>query len=508
MFIKSVACITLLCFISTLWGCYNKEQVSKPEGPQTQEYDIVELVMRDGSLVTFMEVGGKGGEIRDSLVVGVVEGNRPVKIPLSNVQRIYVQKLDVARTIFAIIGIPVLVAGVVAAIVMLTKKSCPFVYSYDGKKYVFEGEPYGGAICEGLTRADWCRLDHLADVSGEYRLLLTNEVDETQFTDEFKLWIVDHAPGLGVCPDAEGNLYSIGERIKPSRAVDGKGNDVSRWIAENDRLYWESNLSLKNPESTADLRDTILLLFPKPHGVTQAKFLVNGGTTMWGSQMLKRMTELRGESVAGWFDGLKDPANRELLDLWNKREELYKMQVRVQSAGQWVSRGLLWGGGPYVTEDRVVSLDLRGVEGDTIRILLTPPAGFWQLNSFAMDYSRSAAPRYQEISATSIIGHDGSDLRAVLSSTDGKCYMAPEIGQKATLMFPAPPLKAGLERTVFAKVSGYYDLRAEASGPAKVEILNRLMLEPGFSVRFAMQEFAKWRSEIIGAKRDAKESAR
>ena len=508
MFIKIVASITLTCFVCTLWGCYSKEEVSKPEASHNPEYDVVEIVLRDGALVTFMDVGGKRGEIRDTMVVGIAEGGHAVKIPLSNVQRIYVQKLDVARTIFAIIGIPILVGGIAIAIIALTKESCPFVYTYDGKKFVFEGEPYGGAICEALTRADWCRLDHLVDVSGEYRLLLTNEVNETQYTDEFKLWIVDHAPGLRVCPDAEGNLYSIGERIKPLRAVDGKGTDVSRWIAENDRLYWESNLSLKNPESIADTRDTILLDFPKPRGVTQAKFLVNGGTTMWGSQMLKRMTELRGDSVSRWYAGLKDPANRELLDLWNKREELYKMQVRVQTSGRWVSRGLLWGGGPYVTEDRVVSLDLSGVEGDTLRILLAPPAGFWQLNSFAMDYTWSAAPQYQEISATSIIGHDGSDMRALLSSTDGKYYVAPETGQQASLVFSAPSLKSGLERTVFAKVSGYYDLRAKASGPPKTEILNRLMLESGYSVRFALQEFAKWRSETLGANRSAGESAR
>jgi hypothetical protein len=508
MFTKIVASMTLLCFVFTLLGCYNRIELSRSELPVGEKLTITDVVKHDGKLVSFINVKGKRGEIEDSTVVGFLADGVRMRIPLSEVERVYVEKLNVGLTILAAIGIPALIVGVGALIVLATKESCPFVYSYDGARYVFDGEPFGGAICEGLERTDWCKLEHLKPVSDEYRLLLTNEVNEIQYTDEFKLWVVDHQPGATIVPDAEGNLYAVGEAIQPLRATDGRGTDISRRLKDNDKLFWESDLSAKDPNSIADWRDTIIMEFPKPPGAKSAKLLVNGSTTLWGSQMLKRMTELRGEKIAQWFTELKDPANRELLDLWNKREELYKLQVRVETGGRWVTRGILWGGGPFISEDRVVPLDLSGIEGNTLKILLAPPAGFWQLNSFAIDYSNGAKPGYQEIAGTKMIGHDGADLRGILSSTDQKFYVMPETGQIATLLFPAPPSKPGYERTVFAKVSGYYDVRPKADGPVQAEVLNRITFEPGYAAGYALEEFMKWKSEALRASRSGHENQR
>jgi hypothetical protein len=81
--------------------------------------------------------------------------------------------------------------GVVAA----TKQSCPFVYSWDGSQYVFDAEPYGGAITRGLEKDDFTQLEQLREQDGLYRLKMVNEVDETQLTNLTELWVVDHLLG-------------------------------------------------------------------------------------------------------------------------------------------------------------------------------------------------------------------------------------------------------------------------------------------------------------------------
>ncbi len=212
--------------------------------------------------------------------------------------------------------------------------------------------------------------------------------------------------------------------------------------------------------------------------------------------MLKRMTELRGEEIPAWFNELKSPSAREMLDVWNKREELYHLMVKVRIGNTWVTRGDILGGGPFMTEDRIVPLDLIGVDGDVLQILLTPPAGFWQLNSFGVDYSTDEPVDLREVSAVRAVGHDGADLLGTLDSTDGKYYVAPEKGQAATLVFRVPPAEPGSERAVFAKVSGYYDIRMKAEGPAQREVLNRIAFEPGYPVKFSLEEFSKWKAEL------------
>lgn len=490
MFIKATASITFACFIVTLYGCFSQQDIPRESLP-FMESRISQIVTTQGELISFRpDMHGNYAVLVDSMIVGVRATNGEVSIPLSEVSRITVERFDAGKTVLAVVG----GAAVIALVALATKESCPFVYSYDGTQYVFDGEPYGGAICEGLKRTDWCRLEHLKPASGEYRLLLTNEVDETQFTDEFKLWVVDHRPGLEVMADAEGELHTIDKPAPPVQAMDGKKGDILKWVAAQDPLCWETDLLSRDPARAADWRDTLYLSFLRPEEKQTGKLVVGGSTTLWGSQMLKRMTELRGVETNNWFDMLRSPSMRQILDAWNGREELYRLQVKVRVANKWVTRGEISGGGPFITEDRIVVLDLSGVMGDTLQILLAPPAGFWQIDRLAMEYGKDEHINIQEISASRALGHDGADLLGTLDSTDGRYYMTPEVGQTATLTFRVPPQNAGLERAVFAKVSGYYSMHMNTNRPPQTGLLNRISFEHGFPVRFSLEEFVKWRT--------------
>ena len=494
---KTTTYITLVCFIITLYGCSSEQEVERASLEPT-ENRISAVVTTDGQLYNFPYRFSTSSyaTLVDTIIVGYLKDGRRVEIPLSSVWRIYLTKNDPGKSIIGGLAVIAGAAVVIFAIAAATKESCPFVYSYDGRQYVFDGEPYGGAICEGLKRTDWAQLEHLKPVDGEYRLLLTNEVDETQFTDELKLWIIDHRPECEVLLDANGKAYTVAQRIKPVRATDNRGKDQLLWLGENDLRSWESDLDTRNPNIAADLRDSIRLSFPKPEKARSAKLIVSGGTTLWGSQMLKRMIELRGEAIPVWYEEMKSLPARQMLDLWNLREELYHLLVRVRVGNQWQTRGEILGCGPFITEERVVPLDLQGVEGDSVDIMLTPAAGFWQLNSFAMDYSASMHVDVQEISAKGITGDEGEDLLEVLSATDGVNYAAPRLGQKATVVFPVPPEKTGSRRTIFAKASGYYEMHMNASGPPKTEMVNRIAMEPGFPTSFAIDEYLKWKAEV------------
>jgi len=502
MLIRLVACITLLCFSFTQFACssYSPETISHAQ-VSDQEKKISEVVTVTGEVYAFRaDRSGNYASLVDSTIVGTLEDGRKIEIPMSQVTRISVIRYDAAKSILRTLGAVALVGVLIIAIIAATKQSCPFVYSYDGERYVFDGEPYGGAICEGLKRTDWSRLEHLQHVNGEYRLLLTNEVDETQFTDELKLWVVDHSPDNEILLDANGKAYAVAQRIKPTRSSDNHGKDQMLWLSQNDKLFWESDINTRNPKNPVDLRDSVWLTFHKPEHARNAKLVVSGSTTLWGSQMLKRMTQLRGETIPRWYEEMKSPQAQQMLAFWNVREELYHLQVRVKVGNAWVTRNEILGGGPFVTEERVVPLDLQGVEGETVEILLTPPAGFWQLNSFAMDYSTSAPVEVQEVNATNITGDENENLLDVLAATDGRYYAAPRNGQTAYVVFPVPAAKPNTQRTIFAKASGYYEMHMDIAGTPKTEILNRIMLEPGYSTSFAIEEYLKWKSEVMQAR--------
>ena len=212
--------------------------------------------------------------------------------------------------------------------------------------------------------------------------------------------------------------------------------------------------------------------------------------------MLKRMTELRGDKVDHWYKALENPLIKSQLEIWNDREELYQLQVKVNSGDRWINKGEIWGGGPFITEDRVVVLDISDIKSDTLKIMIAPPKGFWTFNSFAVDYSDEVPFEFQEISASKIISDDGIDLKSVLESSDKSYYDMPETGQRAYLTFPVPEFKPGYERSVFAKASGYYDIHMNKTGEPQNELIRRIALEPGFPVKYSLQEFSKWITEL------------
>ncbi len=371
--------------------------------------------------------------------------------------------------------------------------SCPFIYSFNGEQYEFDAQPYEGAICEGLKRTDLCKLEHLKPKENEYLIRVTNELEEIQYLDEFKLWIVDHPSDVQVFQDAELNIYTIDSPQKPLSAVDEHGQDLNLILSVKDSIHWESDLNSRDPRESDGLHDTIYVAFPKPIDASSVKLIVNCCNTPLASHLLWKLAELRGERLEEWYELWKYPDALKLLDIWNNREEIFQLQVFVFTNGSWNRRGEIAGGGIYIPEERVVPLDLAGVEGDTLKIRLTPPVGFWRLNSFAVDYSQDCEFDLQEIAASSMFGHDGSDLSALLDTTDGDYYIMDFTGQSAEFAFPVPELRLKYTRTVFTKVAGYYNMKINAVGPYQSGIIDSISYKPGYVTRFALRECSKYR---------------
>jgi hypothetical protein len=495
MLSKIITWCTLAAFVTTLSSCYTDETVSSEQFKETGE-TIASVITNEGELLSFVLTGRYRAVVRDSTVTGRLVDGTEVALPLSRIRHLVVQRFDATKTILTVVLVS---AGTVLAIALIAaavKESCPFIYSRDGDRYVFDGEPYGGAICEALKRTDFTRLEHLKPVDGTYQLRLTNEVPESQYTDELTLWVADHDPAVRIVLDDSGRAHTIGAPLPPVSVTDEHGADQLKWVTATDFLAWETDLRTIDPDSTAGLRDTLRVAFVRQAGSTQAKLVTHLGTTLWGSQMLRRMTELRGDQYRAWYEQLRSPMALAMLQAWSLREELYVLKVRVQTARGWECRGLIPGGGPFMTEERATVLDLTGVEGDTVRLLLTPAAGFWQIDRLAIDYTPDTDVAITPVHASMARGDDGSDLRAALLETDGIYHTLPEPGRWATLEFPVPEPAPGRERTVFAKASGYYEMFLDANGPPRAEILRRLGEEPGFPVIFAVQEFNSWRTSM------------
>ena len=505
----------LLCtsLLFELSGCSRSRVVTAlPEAaPDLTDERIVAITTKSGEYVQFDKVSVEGGwgdsypgesaVVRnDSLFSSV--NKAPYRIALADVQHLWleVKEFSTGRTIGAVVGVAAGAFILLMIVVLATwedpnpgSSSCPYVYSWDGNQYVFDAEPYAGAISRGLERDDWTELENLRAVDSRYRLRFANRMPETDCTNSVELLLLDHAPGQRLAVDASGRFHDVSATRPLLAATDEAGRDLRAWLVETDKLIWEPP-----PEATSagGVRTEIVMTFPRPAGSEQAKLVANVQTGTWGAMMIRELLDLHGNQLP-WVHAAIDgvPALQDSLRAWNEREELYLLKVEVDEANGWQVRGFLPGDG-RAPENIVVPLDIHNVQGETLRLRIRPPVGFWALNSFAVDYSPAGPPLdLRVVAPTEAADHQGNDVLPQLLTADDAYHVMPETGNWANIVFPAPDLPRGRERTIFLHSRGYYQLHLDAEHEPDTARLEQIANVPDAAARFSVERFARLRAE-------------
>ena len=359
-----------------------------------------------------------------------------------------------------------------------TTYSCPFVYSFDGHKYVLDSEPYGNAIYKTAQRTDWDNLDHLTEVQGIYYFKVTNELQETQYLDEMKLLVVDHPPGTDVMPSSSDQLHTLSATQPPIKAEDFRGIDVLELVKSKDDQLWISNPFGRDPGNKADGRDGIILEFARPEHGNFVKLAFNLQNTPWASFMQGQILELHGSKLAEWYDLLNtSPEASKAFQEVLIREGM--LLIKLWNGKGWQDCDFIWGVGSALSKDQAVLLDLGDIPGEILRVRLESTVGLWMINSVQADYTPDLPLNIKELSPVRAVDYSGMDIRQLLNAIDGHYYEMPTVGDWAELSFNAPPKERELERSFVLKCTGHYIIHTSAKGEPQRDLIAKLISEPG-----------------------------
>jgi hypothetical protein len=427
------------------------------------------------------------------VITGQTSTGIPVSVPVDDILYARVRRVNAGMTVIRVVGGVVLVVAVAAAIVAATKQSCPFVYSYDGKSYRFDAEPLGGATTAALARTDYSRLESLRSDSGSYRLLVQNEVEETQYIDAMSLCVVDHDAGLMPVATDSKIFRCVRSPLPPTAAVDEKGNNLLAFVTSSDGVAWQSHLERLSEKPLTGTRHSLTFTFPKPRDAKRAQLVVHAGTSLWGSNVIRLLYELKGNKVDQWFEEVdrKGPELYRTLEFLD-REELYTLRLHIQRNHEWVQRGSIVGGGPFLYETQLIPVSVAGIAGDSLTLRVHPPVGFWSFDYLGIEYDSDREVQGVEIPVRRAMDQSGQDIAGLLENVDCRYYEMPTTANSARLEFDVPPERPGMARTVFLKTTGFYRLHLAKDGPEDLATIDWLGQRPGAVVEFSTKKFAEW----------------
>jgi parallel beta-helix repeat protein len=368
--------------------------------------------------------------------------------------------------------------------------SCPFVYSWDGEGYRLDSFVFTWSYRQALESTDYDNLEYLTPADGKYSLKMSEELFEISYVNELKIMVVDHPDGTQIVPDALGNIHTLRDPYAPIAGEEEDGTDCLGKVKDRDGTCWTSNPDNKDLSKEEDLRDGIILTFDKPEAAQIAKVVVNFQTTKLVDDISINLLKLEGEKRD---EGLCARLNLDPSEVEAMYELLYLLHLKVWNGSEWVSEGTFFPEpGSWISRDDIKTIDVSGIEGNTIKIKLESLTGLVQIDAVRMDFSADEAVITTELSATTAVDANGTDVAPEILANDDQ-YLVLEQGDYAYLSFDEIAATPIYDRSYIIKARGYYQGLVAAEGEAQDELLRKLLTDYPYAARYFLERYDSYR---------------
>jgi hypothetical protein len=484
LYLRSTWAVAPVLLAVVLGSCFkwSREPTVPAMAVQEHEGSVMRLTLADGRQVVL-----RGTQLDGDSIRGRYETGRVFRaVAVADVTAVELHRFDTARSLLAV-GAGVAILAVIASLQNEprppppeTTFSCPLVYAWDGRGWVLESGTFGGAIAPALARAETDPLQHAVVEDGFVRLRVANELPETDHVDAVNILAVDHDPDVSVIPGPAG-LHTVGRLHVPVSAADADGRDVLALVEKRDGRGWESALRLRD---AGDVRDGVVLSFPRDPAARAARLVVDGRTTPWASYLMARYLAAHGDSLDAWYASLgADPVRAAAMRGVLARDAFLRVSVLTRSG--WQTRAHAWDAPPELVRRQAMVLDLSDVEGDIIHVRLDAPPSFWSIDHVAIAYGDDRPVNVQRIEPEPAAGGDVTGATTLLARRDGR-HLVMERGDAVELAFRVPAEPRGLSRTYLVEASGWYRVHVDAAGPPRRDILTRVEGEPDGIARLSI----------------------
>ena len=407
-----------------------------------------------------------------------------ISIPLSEIDQIAVVDKNVGKSIISIAGSTIAVLALALIIVALTKSSCPFIYSHDGEKYVFNGELYPGNIIRDAQYPDYLKLNDLCMKNNTYQIRISNELLEVQHTDLAELFFVDHPVGTEILVGPSGDPVLLYDKIRPQEALSNGKSLLYLISKKGDQKHFNFNQISKDQDHLSN----IILKFPKPPNSKQATLKLSVKNSMWLDYVFGKFNEKFGSYYNSFQEQQQEFTEPESMQ-WQESQNI-PLLVYIKRDGKWELENKIFSTGPMAFRDIGLAYDLENTSSDFVEIKLESGFMFWELDHASLSFLQASKLETHSLSPYKAVTEKGMEVSALLAKIDGKYLTQKKPGEFVDIYYHASAIAKGNERSVFIKSKGYYNYVRDYKGIPDFKELIKFK-QPGHFTRFSKEEFEK-----------------
>jgi hypothetical protein len=345
------------------------------------------------------------------------------------------------------------------------------------------GEAYGGAIFAPAERNDYMPLPGIEPENNLYRLKISNELKERQYTNLAELWLAQHPTNTRVLLDQRGQVQTLTDPRPPVQAHTRSGADCTAQLLATDH-----NQHLFNEDAPGNAPNELVLTFTKPAGVRQGKLVLHAQNSLWLDYLYGAFIEKFGTYYNTWAAQqrtLPAETNRQ----WGLDQSI-PLKVYVEAGRGWQLVETIQTVGPLASRDLVVPISFAPDAGRKVRVKLECGFMFWEVDYAALDYSPNTPVQLENCRLASALTERGADARAQLASDDADYLKQLRPGTAVALTYESrlPKPDAKTSRTAFLRTKGYYEHIREFEGLPQVAELYTFR-KPGRFVEFSKERY-------------------
>ncbi len=328
--------------------------------------------------------------------------------------------------------------------------SCPYVYAWDGTRWVLAAEPFGTALGRALETTTTHLLPAERAENGVVRLRLANERRETHFVNSVRVSAIDLGSASAAVIDVSGTAWPLVRPTAPIRATDRVGRDVLSRLAAADGRSWEGDSTSTRPGSGYE--DVLEVAFVRPRHAVDGSLVLTGINTTFSSALYAQMCRWVGSGTPALARAIETdpPLIAELRDYLRDAS----LAVKVWDGRAWVDAGAYPPEANAVAFTRALRIHVPPSAGDTVRVRLRSMADVWRIDALTLDCGASRPLHATPLRLVSARGPAGKDVRGEIDADDGR-YTILLPPDRIELEYAAEPERPGHRVAYTVAARGY-----------------------------------------------------